>query len=116
MNLRLTLQAAALLCCAIPSLAQGDYDTLRVWRLDTYSQTTLSNIAADTGHWTMNKKGGRYQNAVATDGDLLTANGVVIEETRDIYFPAGIKAGNLLLCFNRGTSGNGVQGIGTNHY
>lgn len=109
MNLRLTLQAAALLCCAIPSLAQGDYDTLRVWRLDTYSQTTLSNIAADTGHWTMNKKGGRYQNAVATDGNLLTANGVVIEETRDIYFPAGIKAGYLLLCFNRGTSGNGVQ-------
>lgn len=113
MQLKRILPLAALLCCANVAMSQDDYDTIRVWNLDTYSQVTLDNIAADTEHWTMNSKGGRYQNATATDGELLKASGEVIAENDGIYFGAGIKAGNLLLCFNRGTSGNGVQDQGT---
>ncbi len=85
------------------------YDTLQYWPLDTYSEATIANLAADATHWTLNSKGGRYQNVTATDGALLAANGSVIPETDGIYFGAGISAGQLLLCFNRGTSGNGVQ-------
>ena len=82
---------------------------VKSWDLATYSATTVSNLASDTEHWTMNSKGGRYQNAVATDGGLLKACGEIIPETNGIYFAAGIKAGNLLLCYDRGSSGNGVQ-------
>lgn len=109
MKLKHILASAALACVALGAHAQDDFDTIRVWQLDTYSSTTLDNLAADTEHWTMNSKGGRYQNAVATDGNLLAANGVTIAETEGIYFAEGIRAGSLLLCFNRGSSGNGVQ-------
>lgn len=98
-----------LISCACSLFAQDEYDTLRVWNLNKYSQATLSNLSVDTKHWTMNSKGGRYQNAVPTDGELLTANNTVISETDGIYFSKDISAGSLLLCFNRGTAGNGVQ-------
>lgn len=109
MHLKQILSLALLFFTATTLLAQDDYDTIKVWQLDTYSQTTLTNLATDTGHWTMNSKGGRYQNTFATDGSLLQANGQVISETDGIYFSSGISAGSLLLCFNRGSNGNGVQ-------
>ena len=84
-------------------------DTIQCWPFDTYSETTLANLAADTQHWAMNSKGGRYQNVTTTDGSLLKANGTVIAETDGIYLDAGITAGQLLLCFDRGVSGNGLQ-------
>ncbi|MBQ7238645.1 MAG: chitobiase/beta-hexosaminidase C-terminal domain-containing protein [Bacteroidales bacterium] len=94
---------------AAPLCMAQTYDTLQYWPLTTYSEVTLSNLASDASHWTMNSKGGRYQNAVATDGELLQAQGTIIAETDGIYFESGIAAGQLLLCFNRGTSGNGIQ-------
>ena len=84
-------------------------DTLHYWPLTSYSETTLANLEADASHWVMNSKGGRYQNVTATDGSLLKANGTVIAETDGIYLDAGITAGQLLLCFNRGEAGNGLQ-------
>lgn len=109
MEIKQIASVAVALCVSTSALAQSDYDTIRVWDLATYSQTTIDNLAADTEHWTMNSKGGRYQNVVATDGNELTAEGEVIPETQGIFFSKGIKAGSLLLCYNRGTSGNGVQ-------
>lgn len=96
-------------CSSTPLLAQSELDTIRFWNLAKYSQTTIDNVAADTKHWTLNSKGGRYQNVVETDGNLLTANGTVIPETDGIYFGKGIPAGSLLLNYDRGTSSNGVQ-------
>ncbi len=109
MKIKTFLSSALIMCLPMGAAAQDDFDTVRVWQLDTYSAATLANIKADTEHWTLNSKGGRYQNATETDGNLLTANGTTIAETDGIYFPSGIKAGSLLLCFSRGTSGNGVQ-------
>ncbi len=94
--------------CVQCALAQT-YDTIQYWPLNTYSEATINNLAADSENWALNDKGGRYQNAVATDGSLLTANGTVIAETNGIYFDQGIAARNLLLCYDRGSSGNGVQ-------
>ena len=98
-----------LLLLLAQSAAAQKLDTLQYWSLTTYSETTLANLAADSQHWTMNSKGGRYQNVMATDGSLLKANGTVIAETEGIYLGAGITAGQLLLCFDRGVSGNGLQ-------
>ena len=33
------------------------YDTLQYWPLDTYSEATIANLAADATHWTLNSKG-----------------------------------------------------------
>lgn len=100
---------SAFLLVSSATSAQNDLDTIRHWNLAKYSEETINNMAADATHWTMNSKGGRYQNVLETDGNLLTANGKVIPELDGIYFGKGIPAGNLLLCYNRGTSGNGVQ-------
>ena len=90
-------------------MAQSQVDTIRYWNMAKYSQTTISNLAADAAHWTLNSKGGRYQNVQKTDGSLLTANGEIIPELDGLYYAAGIPAGNLLICYDRGSSGNGVQ-------
>ncbi len=98
-----------LLLCATTSLpAQERYDTLSYWSLTQYSTATINNLAADATNWALNSKGGRYQNVTSTTGELLKANGVVIAETDGLYFPAGLSAGQILICYNRG-SANGVQ-------
>jgi hypothetical protein len=99
---------AVAMCNLFAAQAQNDYDTIRTWQLDKYSSTTIDNLKNDDANWTLNSKGGRYQNVKPTDGNLLTENGTVIAETDSVWFSSGISAGSLLLCFNRG-SGNGVQ-------
>ena len=101
------------LCISLILLARSAsaqiLDTIQYWPLNIYSETTLADLAADTENWTLNSKGGRYQNVTATTGALLKANGTVIAETDGLYLDAGITAGQLLLCFDRGESGNGLQ-------
>ncbi|MBQ9200804.1 MAG: hypothetical protein IJ154_00315 [Bacteroidales bacterium] len=102
-----------LVFCLLSTLRAQQRDTVRFWNLASYSQTTLANLAADADHWTMNSKGGRYQNVVATDGLELYANGRIIPETQGIFVGAGVPAGSLLLCYDRGSSGNGLQNQGS---
>ena len=93
--------------CASVSNAQIAYDTLFYRNLAAYSEGTVADLAADTEHWTYNSKG-RYQNAVATDGQLLKANGHVIAECDGVWIGAGIEAGSLLLRHAMGKD-NGLQ-------
>ncbi|MBQ7162085.1 MAG: hypothetical protein IJR64_00610 [Bacteroidales bacterium] len=102
-----------LLATSLLSAVRAQRVTVKQWNLDSYSSTTLANLAADSEHWTMNSKGGRYQNVQATDGNELYANGQIIAETQGLFVGAGVSAGSLLLCYDRGTSGNGLQNQGS---
>ena len=107
------LTSSLLFAASLLFAVQAERVTIKQWNLDAYSETTIANLAADAAHWTMNSKGGRYQNVVATDGGELYANGQVIPETQGLYVGAGVPAGSLLLCYDRGSNGNGLQNQGS---
>ena len=102
------LTSSLLFAASLLFAVQAERVTIKQWNLDAYSETTIANLAADAAHWTMNSKGGRYQNVVATDGGELYANGQVIPETQGLYVGAGVPAGSLLLCYDRGSNGSAV--------
>ncbi len=106
---RYLLIATALIFYVASLSAQDVLDTIRIWNLHSFSDVSVANMAADATNWKLNSKGGRYQNVTTTDGNLLKASGVVITETDGLYVGKGITAGNLLLCYDRGKDGNGLQ-------
>lgn len=91
--------------------AQVVIDTVRWWSFTSFSEKTVTNLAADTRLWEEGIKSGkliRYMNKVTTDGKTLTANGEIISELEGILIGKGITAGSFLLRHNMG-SDNGVQ-------
>ena len=97
----------------LPSVAsaQSVVDTVRWWNFASFSEETVTNLAADTKLWTEGIKNGkliRYMNKVTTDGNVMKANGLVIKELDGLLIGAGIGAGSFLLRHNMGGD-NGVQ-------
>lgn len=106
------------------SVSAQNYKEVKKWDLTVLSQATLDNLAADAASaspsWYFHETDDngvpkRYKNKVVTDGATLKANGIEIEETKGLLFPAGLSAptdskptgGDLSLRFNYGD--NGIQ-------